>query len=1852
MNNITQPLIAIAVFLFSAQIFSQGTLQVTGNATVITNGDVTPSTVDDTDFGNVTIGFNNPNTFVIDNTAGGGGPGNRVNNITVTITGVNAAEFTPNIANLGNLKGNDTPLNHIITFTPTGAGLRTANVTITFTNGTNSPYSFSIQGTGLTPAPEIDITGLGVSIADGDTTPSSTDDTDYGATDIGVPVAKTYTIRNTGTLTLNVGAITFSGANPTEFVVTTPPAATVAAGANTTFVVTFTPLAAGIRTATLSLVNDDLDENPYNFDLLGDALYPPPTYTAIYETFDASNGGWTPVVSTNDTWTWTTTYPISVTDEIAEGGFWRSGNFNNYLDNTNIVVESPVYDFTGLQNLQLSIDVEYDTQNNTDGMRILYSVSGGAYTVLGASGSGTNWYDDNVSALGSDGWNDDSHPNSPSFPGRFSHFKNAIITLSDGTFRNQSNVRFRIEFSSDGSTTDDGVGFDNFRIEADPITALGDAAIAPANLTSNLRLWLKTNSGVSVSDGAAFTTWEDQAYNTSLDKEDAHAVASIAPTFRDNATRNINYNPVADFNNSNTEYMNGKGGYYSQDYFVVVKSDDVVDTQTGTFSPGRQFAIGGRSDKANYHEDPTGLAFGSSTARYLNEIVAHNMGAYSQSGSPGVNSYGRAYTSATDSYNHVLILNVKANSAATAKEIYKNGKRIDNATGTTGTSGTGTPLNYYEFNNLPFIVGAGRSGLTGRTTSQLNGMLSEIVSYDTPNSALNQQKIQSYLGLKYGVTLQDAATSLTNYRVNDVDYIDSNGAVFWDTSLHAGYNYDIAGIGRDDGSQLLQKQSVSQNIESDATGPTSGFLSMALTQTYATNNANIANNTTTFNDREFLMWGNNNASLDGSATNITVDMSTDLGDATLTTFVSFTAIPRIWKVVEIAGDVPSVEVSIPTSIVRTAAPPDGRYLMFISSTGVFDPTADYRVMTETGSNLFTDYDFDGTEYITFGWAPETVFERSVNFDPTNTDYIDIEDNLDPNPSGFTLSCWIKRDTNSGGKAILSKRDAAYTEGFDFKLTNGGNFQVRWRDSGGSSQSLISSVVIPQNEWHHLAVTYNGTTGTLYIDGIADTSSNLNPPVPNNQSFFIGAAGKNAPQAFFDGNIDEVRVWESALTATQLRYIMNQELSDNASFVSGEYFQNRSISPTKDDVSTIPWTDLAGYYPMSTYTYTNTKDESGNGRQGSLKNLKTVDRQTAPLPYETTQGGDWDDPNTWLNGDVQTIPGTASIVDNTKSVDWNIVRTTHDIIINDDSDLPSENNSNRNVLALFVDSNEITLDGDNTAGTGFGLTVTHYLNLDGSIDLNGESQLIQTTGSDLEVASSGLLEKDQQGTADLYTYNYLSSPVGVSNITSNNNSYTLPNVMRNGTLPASPNNITFLSSGYDGSVSGTNISIADYWIWKFANQPDDDYSAWQHIRSTGTLLAGEGYTMKGPGSGGISDDQNYAFLGKPNNADITLNITAGNDYLVGNPYASALDAEQFILDNGSQIAGAGATTGTLYFWEHWGGGSHNLSDYLGGYGTYNLSGGTPSAVIGTNDPDVGTGGTPLKTPGRYIPVSQGFFVVGESTGTINFNNGQRVFQKEGANSVFMEANPTGNETFVPGRSVSNPNDNVADTRMKIRLGYNSVNTLRRQLLLTIDENASINKDWGYDGKLYETQMDDIYWMIEGEKHTIQGTNEILTETVLPLGVHTDSDGMNVITIDSMNNVPANFEIYVHDKELDIYHDLRASDYEFYMLGGQDLERLSIVFNPEALGIDENELTALDIHFSNEIESIVLINPTYKTIKSIDMLNILGQSIYSVNVATNSEYAEYKVNNLSSGTYILQIKTDNGDTLSKKVLVEKM
>ncbi len=131
-----------------------------------------------------------------------------------------------------------------------------------------------------TTYPEINIKGNSNSIADEDTAPSADDHTDFGSVAAASgTIVKTFSIENTGTglLTLGANAVSISGTNADDFSVTTQPATTVSAVSSVTFQVTFDPSGKGTRTATLSIANDDSNENPYNYSVQGIGANSTPT---------------------------------------------------------------------------------------------------------------------------------------------------------------------------------------------------------------------------------------------------------------------------------------------------------------------------------------------------------------------------------------------------------------------------------------------------------------------------------------------------------------------------------------------------------------------------------------------------------------------------------------------------------------------------------------------------------------------------------------------------------------------------------------------------------------------------------------------------------------------------------------------------------------------------------------------------------------------------------------------------------------------------------------------------------------------------------------------------------------------------------------------------------------------------------------------------------------------------------------------------------------------------------------------------------------------------------------------------------------------------------------------------------------------------------------------------------------------------------------------------------------------------------------------------------------------------------------------------------------------------------------
>ncbi|WP_353569819.1 choice-of-anchor D domain-containing protein [Candidatus Albibeggiatoa sp. nov. BB20] len=245
-------------------------INLVGNSNNISDGDTTPATSDDTDFGNTPINTPVDKTFTIENIDTGeltllGSP-------IVALSGTGCTMFSVTSQPTSSI-ASSASANFTVQYNPTAAVTHNCTVSIDNTDADENPYDFAITGTGI--APEISLLGNGNAIVDGDTTPDATDDTKFGSTETNLPIDKTFTIENTGTNTLNLSGspvVALSGTDCTMFSVTIQPTSPIAISSNDSFGIRYNPTVTGTHNCTVSIDNDDSDENPYDFVITGTAI--------------------------------------------------------------------------------------------------------------------------------------------------------------------------------------------------------------------------------------------------------------------------------------------------------------------------------------------------------------------------------------------------------------------------------------------------------------------------------------------------------------------------------------------------------------------------------------------------------------------------------------------------------------------------------------------------------------------------------------------------------------------------------------------------------------------------------------------------------------------------------------------------------------------------------------------------------------------------------------------------------------------------------------------------------------------------------------------------------------------------------------------------------------------------------------------------------------------------------------------------------------------------------------------------------------------------------------------------------------------------------------------------------------------------------------------------------------------------------------------------------------------------------------------------------------------------------------------------------------------------------------------
>ena len=436
----------------------------------------------------------------------------------------------------------------------------------------------------------------------------------------------------------------------------------------------------------------------------------------------------------------------------------------------------------------------------------------------------------------------------------------------------------------------------------------------PGGISADLALWLRADQGIVLNSGS-IAQWTDQ----SVSGANAFQNTVADRPSQNLGDRNLNFNPSV---------------YFNADHLQVP-----LDISANTMGEVTLFVVA-QGDGSNH--TLMGNQSGSS-GNYYRHMALH-----------------RTHRGNNNFYDYPSY-------STTSPQITRINYR---GVGSSGSATSYVSINHAATTSFSESLGAGSLtsfflGKAGSVNGTYGGHIAEVVVYAKSTSPAENDKIETYLSLKYGIPLGDPQTS---------DYISSTGTILWDASVHVDYHHDVMGIGRDDGSGLQQKITRPSSLSSIN-------VMLSLENDFSSPNTSLARTISYTNDQTFLLLGHNNQSLSFTNTQIS------------SAFTGRTS--RVWKA-SVTGAHPSVTMyfeGLPTTNgpIHLLASPDADFSSGYTDLGAIDLSS----KTMTSVNLS-----DGTYYTL----------ATSGFDPSLTNFVDQTtqygeaDTVDP-PTSSGTGAW-------------------------------------------------------------------------------------------------------------------------------------------------------------------------------------------------------------------------------------------------------------------------------------------------------------------------------------------------------------------------------------------------------------------------------------------------------------------------------------------------------------------------------------------------------------------------------------------------------------------------------------------------------------------------------------------------------------------------------------------------------------------------------------------------------------------------------------------------------------------------------
>ncbi|MEZ5017569.1 MAG: HYR domain-containing protein [Flavipsychrobacter sp.] len=186
--------------------------------------------------------------------------------------------------------------------------------------------------------------------------------------------------------------------------------------------------------------------------------------------------------------------------------------------------------------------------------------------------------------------------------------------------------------------------------------------------------------------------------------------------------------------------------------------------------------------------------------------------------------------------------------------------------------------------------------------------------------------------------------------------------------------------------------------------------------------------------------------------------------------------------------------------------------------------------------------------------------NSLDFDGAN-DYVEMPNSSSLNSyvstGELTIEFWVKPTSVSGNNTVIAHRNNGNSRGLVFEMIGSNKLACYVRAGGWKAIAIF----LTPNQWQHVAVVVDASSGMKgYVNGVLNTSKSFNAPfTQSNDVWRIGRNSQSTDPRYFKGVLDEMRIWNTARSESDVRAAMNMELSGSEPGLMAYYDMNHGVA---------------------------------------------------------------------------------------------------------------------------------------------------------------------------------------------------------------------------------------------------------------------------------------------------------------------------------------------------------------------------------------------------------------------------------------------------------------------------------------------------------------------------------------------------------------------------------------------------------------------------------------------------------------------------------------------------------------------